>query len=706
MIKTFQLAGYEFRRFKGPLPIFALLFLVLVPVLYGALYLWSSWDPFGKTDQIPVAVVNEDQPITTASGTVVDAGSRVVNELADDPIYDWQFVDSDVAAAGLVNGDYYLTITIPPDFSANLASGGTDDPQRAVINLRRDDANGYFVSILTASVQDKLETAIDSAAVGAYFDSVFTNLDTIRTEVQTAADSATDISTTSADSVAQATELNTGVLAAKDSSSQLLAGITTAQQSATALVTTLTAAQAGSATAATSLSDAQSASSTVSSNASEVAADAQNLSNTVGPELAAIGGAVPQISSAASDVSAATADQTDLITGELDPQIDQVLTLAPALGQQMLATRNALATATNQANTGAVAINTAVAVIENNQSGDLSSVGAQLNQLSTAATAASTAADGLDTSLSNVSGQLSTIDSGFADGVATATDLNTQLTDLLATATALDTGLTTDVTTSDALLQSTTGVQTGTSDLALQLADGAERIPALTPDQRSNAEQVLSSPADVQTTVDNAAIYYGRGLAPFMFALAIWVFCLVVFSVMRPITLRALAGRASSARIALAGWLPIVGLATLGSLVLLAVAWFALGLDPVNAGGSIAVVVLAAACFTAVAHLLRTWLGLVGTAIALVLLILQVACCGGIYPVETMPAPLRAINPVIPMTYLVDALRITFTGGPIDHLWQDVAVLAGFTVVAVALCVFVVSRKRRFSMGMLHPALP
>ena len=454
------------------------------------------------------------------------------------------------------------------------------------------------------------------------------------------------------------------------------------------------------------MSDAQSASSTVSSNASEVASAAQNLSNTVGPELAAIGGAIPQISSAASDVSAATAEQTDLITGELDPQIDQVLALNPALGQQMLATRNALATATNQANTGRGAINTAVAVIENNQSGDLSSVGAELNQLSTGATAAATAAQGLDTSLSNVSGQLSTVDAGFADGIATATEINAQLTDMQATATALDTGLTTDVTTSDALLQSTTGVQTGTSDLATQLADGAQRVPILTPDQRSNAEQVLSAPADVQTTVDNAAIYYGRGLAPFMFALAIWVFCLVVFSLMRPITLRALAGRASSARIAVAGWLPIVGVGALGSVVLLAVAWFALGLDPVNAGGSVAVVVLAAACFTAVAHLLRTWLGLVGTAIALVLLILQVACCGGIYPVETMPAPLRAINPLVPMTYLVDALRITFTGGPIDHLWQDVAVLGAFTVVAVALCVFVVSRKRRFSMGLLHPALP
>jgi len=74
MINTFRLAGYELRRFKGPLPILALLFLVLVPLLYGALYLWSNWDPYGKLDQVPVAVVNLDQPVTTEDGKTIDAG--------------------------------------------------------------------------------------------------------------------------------------------------------------------------------------------------------------------------------------------------------------------------------------------------------------------------------------------------------------------------------------------------------------------------------------------------------------------------------------------------------------------------------------------------------------------------------------------------------------------------------------------------------
>ena len=157
MIKTVKLAGYELRRFKGPLPVIALLFLLLVPTLYGGLYLWSNWDPYGKSDQIPVAVVNQDVPVQV-EGKSVDAGARLVTELQADPIFDWQFVDEAQAQQGLADGTYYLIVTIPPDFSQNLVSGATDDPSRAEITVQRDDANGYLVGVMEAVARTQLRT--------------------------------------------------------------------------------------------------------------------------------------------------------------------------------------------------------------------------------------------------------------------------------------------------------------------------------------------------------------------------------------------------------------------------------------------------------------------------------------------------------------------------------------------------------------------
>ena len=51
-------------------------FLAIVPLMYGALYLWSNWDPYGRLDQVPVAVVNEDVPVQF-EGETVNAGWAV-----------------------------------------------------------------------------------------------------------------------------------------------------------------------------------------------------------------------------------------------------------------------------------------------------------------------------------------------------------------------------------------------------------------------------------------------------------------------------------------------------------------------------------------------------------------------------------------------------------------------------------------------------
>ena len=169
MIKTVKLAGYEFRRFKGPWPVLGLLFVLLIPTVFAGLYLWSNEDPYGKRDQVPVAVVNLDEPVQVEDATV-NAGDRLVRELGADPIFAWHFVDEDQAEQGLADGTYYMIVEIPPDFSANLVSGSGAAPERATVNLRLNDANGYLTELLVASAQPRLEAAVNRAAIGVYLD--------------------------------------------------------------------------------------------------------------------------------------------------------------------------------------------------------------------------------------------------------------------------------------------------------------------------------------------------------------------------------------------------------------------------------------------------------------------------------------------------------------------------------------------------------
>ena len=65
-----RLAALELRRFgRGRMPRAALVALLLLPLLYGALYLWSFWDPYGRLDRIPVALVNDDKGASAGGET-------------------------------------------------------------------------------------------------------------------------------------------------------------------------------------------------------------------------------------------------------------------------------------------------------------------------------------------------------------------------------------------------------------------------------------------------------------------------------------------------------------------------------------------------------------------------------------------------------------------------------------------------------------
>ncbi|MGW7792305.1 hypothetical protein ACWGKX_33230, partial [Streptomyces tricolor] len=80
-----RLAALELRRFgRGRLPRAALVALLVLPLLYGALYLWSFWDPYGRLDRIPVALVNDDKG-ATAGGKRITAVDYSDDRQRDSP---------------------------------------------------------------------------------------------------------------------------------------------------------------------------------------------------------------------------------------------------------------------------------------------------------------------------------------------------------------------------------------------------------------------------------------------------------------------------------------------------------------------------------------------------------------------------------------------------------------------------------------------
>jgi putative membrane protein len=130
-LSTLSLAGMELRRFlRGRLTAAALVVLAVIPLLYGALYLYAFWDPYGRLNHIPAALVVEDRTATATDGTKVHAGRDLADELIRRQVFDWHATDERGAEQGLESGKYQIMLRIPADFSTDLVTGPTRTPIR------------------------------------------------------------------------------------------------------------------------------------------------------------------------------------------------------------------------------------------------------------------------------------------------------------------------------------------------------------------------------------------------------------------------------------------------------------------------------------------------------------------------------------------------------------------------------------------------
>jgi putative membrane protein len=106
--------------------------LVFLPSLYAWFNIEASWDPYGQTGGLAVAVVNNDKGATLRR-THLNIGDEIVSSLKNNHNIGWNFVDKQQAMKGVKHGDYYASIIIPADFSARIATVLSNNPQKAEI---------------------------------------------------------------------------------------------------------------------------------------------------------------------------------------------------------------------------------------------------------------------------------------------------------------------------------------------------------------------------------------------------------------------------------------------------------------------------------------------------------------------------------------------------------------------------------------------
>lgn len=163
---------------NNPVVMVVLLVIILLPSLYALLNIEATWNPYAKTSDLEIAVVNEDLGYTT-NGTSYNVGNMLVTELKNNTNFDWQFVNQSTGLNGVKNGKYYAVLIIPSNFSQQLLSIQTSNPQQAQIQYIVNDKTNPIAPRLTNAGVDAIQAQINDEVVSTVDGIIFGKLSDI-----------------------------------------------------------------------------------------------------------------------------------------------------------------------------------------------------------------------------------------------------------------------------------------------------------------------------------------------------------------------------------------------------------------------------------------------------------------------------------------------------------------------------------------------
>jgi putative membrane protein len=191
--------------------IIILISIVLVPAFYGFTYLKSYWTNGTTINQVPIAVVNLDQPYTK-DGKTYDVGSTVINNLKTNTTLGWKFVSYKEGEEGLYGSKYYAMLVIPKDFSKEIADATTDGFKKPKIDFYQNQGKNYIFSQISGmgaeQVKQSVSQSISKSVSSVLVETIYKSKDGFKT----ASDGAS--------------QLETGVNKLSNGSKSLVSGMT------------------------------------------------------------------------------------------------------------------------------------------------------------------------------------------------------------------------------------------------------------------------------------------------------------------------------------------------------------------------------------------------------------------------------------------------------------------------------------------------
>jgi putative membrane protein len=671
-VTVLRLARSELKRMTGGLlPKLTILALIMVPLLYGAVYLYANWNPYGNLNQIDAALVVEDTGATSGDGTELRAGKEVADGLIDGHVFNWKPVPTAAAAdEGVSSGKYAFALKIPKDFSTNLVSPGSfDSASQAMLNVTTNDANNYLLSTIVDKLTTSVHTTVAKEVGEETANQLLTGFGTIHAQMLKAGDGAEQL----AEGVATlrdgtgtlhtgTTELSTGAAELYNGQLKLRDGANQLTDGAGQLSGGLTLLKDKTATLPTDTQTLANGAAGVAAGNAQLNTKVQNIATQLD---AADQGLRAQVQAAA-DASLTPADAAKFMAAFNNPAASNPVAAAKTSIQADTAQIQQLADGATAVSVGAARLASATPTLKD----AVAQASAGADQLHTGAATLATGQQSALDGAGRLAEGAKTVDAGAGQleaGAASAAD--------------------------------------GARTLATEIARGAGQVPNPDDAQKDSLSQVIADPVAVSNVSQAKAGSYGAGLAPFFLTLALWIGIFMLIQAMRPITQRALASNAPAWKIAVGGWLPFLAVSAVQATLLTLVVNLALGLNPAHPLLMWLFMLAAAMAFSALIQGVVALLGSPGKLVVLILLVLQLVSSGGTFPWQTTPQPLHVVHEVLPMGYVVTGMRHLIYGADLSMIAPTVLGLLGYTLLGAAMSTFAVRKHKYWTLKTLKPEI-
>lgn len=682
-----------------PVALIILLGISFLPSLYAWINIYANWDPYGNTGNLQVAVASIDKGYSM-EGVALNLGDDIVKNLHTNDAIGWQFVDEETAREGVRSGEYYAAVIIPEDFSEDVVTFITGEAGRPAIEYFSNEKKNAIATKITTTGVSTLRTTINEQFINTVSTTLLDALnltdsvmedkeaaitDDLMRSLQQAQQDLDDFST----SVDLLIETARAAQELTDAAQALLPDLDgTVNDNLTALEnlrlltqTSDTAADALTDTLDRNLSAILSSCEGIYDDLEDAAAAAEHMTGDAAAALDRV--------SAAADVAAVSVQQ---FRDYLSANESSFLAMAKRLDDVLASLENSdLPVTISETSSGLLqsslkkAFDTEISALDKLYT-DLHTISGDAAQA-----AGVIRADGvlpaeslaaLRADLKSLRGDLTTVKDQYQTGVSPLLDDTISqfyicldgLSDLLLTTNQnlpllgnVLTGVDGSLEHSIAALEcSKTLIADAQADIGALLSDLAsvekdERFAKLMDIIRTEPGTVadfLSSPVEVNTTHVYPVDTYGSAMTPFYSILAIWVGGLLMCSILKTNVREDEKLKYIGPTVAYFGrycLFALVGI--LQALIICLGDLYILRIQCLYPLRFLFVGVVAALVYSLMMYTLTVSFKDVGKAIAVIIMVIQVAGSGGTFPVELLPPFFRSVNPYLPFTFCINAMR-------------------------------------------------